>query len=377
MFHIVAGVQVVPDVLVLFLNREYVISDFTDYQYDMSYPVLDNLLNTPNVTIARASSYDQLVGTDKQFADDLAFFKDVYVHSIEKPTVYASVQDYAIIVAKTLKLIYPNLSADTAQLLYKLSIDKFTIKYAYLDSISRGDHLISPKRLREIGVKHLQKEQFIDLYNQTTFTGDQEQVESFRQSIINEVSSEFHIANSLYGNDKFDKVLLRQLKNVAIDHVRSFCHEYSEIEAFNVVSNGNYDQDIQTLTANSQALQTYMNPKLLETTKLDEFEEYAKLARAAVEYYQQRIGTYHWDLEPRVVDNWSGEFTDFMWLCEILDDDFSVKQILERELAVREKGYAGSMLYFYSAKDNINPMILFYVYDLYKQDKQLLQQFVL
>ena len=89
MFHLFAGVQVMPDVLAFILNREYVLSRFDDYQFDYDYSVIDGILNQPHACIARASHYLEMVGDGKQYNDDLEFFQDIYAHAHEKPTIYA------------------------------------------------------------------------------------------------------------------------------------------------------------------------------------------------------------------------------------------------------------------------------------------------
>ena len=55
----------------------------------------------------------------------------------------------------------------------------------------------------------------------------------------------------------------------------------------------------------------------------------------------------------------------------------TVKEILARELEIRDKGYKGSVLFSYSSHENINLFILFMVYEMYKNKDPMLQQFVI
>ena len=397
MFHLFSGIQAVPDVLTFCLNREYVISDFSDYKYDFDFTVVDNLLKTPHVVIARASSYDKMVGETGCFCTDYDFFYDVYRHAHERPTIYTSAEALATIVCKTLRLIFKNMPSDVAYITYKLAVDKFTVKYAYLEQITRGTNLISAENVLKQGIKRLTKEQFVSMYNNCSFTGDEKKISEFRELILDEISTEFQIANNLLGNTRFDQILNRQLKNVAADHIRAFCQEYSEIEIFNVYKDRDFERDVESLVNNDNVISLYRNEDLEgpfrvtvghkrmlddviqsnKTKKLDKFNSFAIAAEKAVDYYQQHIDTYHWDLERRVVDNWSGEYTDFMWLCEIVKDQYSVSEILQRLLDIRHRGYAADLLYFYSSRDNINIFLLFYIYSLYDNDKQSLEHFKL
>jgi len=379
MFHIFAGVQVVPDILTLILNREYVISNFDDYEYDFDKTVVENLLSTPNVVIARAKSYDDMVGEEKVFSTDLEFFKDIYEHKHEKPTIYADTNSLAVIVAKTLKFLYPNMSTDLAYTIYKLSIDKFVVFHCHLDSITRGTDLLSAEHLMEQGVKRIPKKTFVSLFKKTVFSGDATEVEEFRSQILNEISTEYQIANTLLDNKKFEDVLVRQLKNVAVNHIREVCLEYGRYDLLNIHKNCDYTDDIEEEIAKSDSLKLFMNPVIIKDRKLnvDEFEEFRLAAIEAIRFYQKHIDEYHWDLEKNVVDNYSGDYTDFLFLTDILKGDLEAKPILETMINVRENGYRGDLLYSYTPTDNINPMLLFYVYDLYKKNDERLKEFLL
>lgn len=379
MFHLFAGIQVMPDVLGFILNREYVLSRFDDYEFDLDYSVIDGILNQPHVCIARAPHYLDLVGEDKQYPDDLAFFTDVYNHAHEKPTIYADCQNYATIVAKTLKLWYRDMESDLAYTLYKLSIDKFIAKYCYLDQIAQGFKFIKERNLLAQGVKRLEKQQFVSLFKSTVFSGDETKVKQFRNTIEQQAGTEFMIANSLLGNDKFDQTLLPLLQNIAADHVRSFCYEYSSHEAFNTLCH-QYDKDYITALEENHPFNLFVNPVINNNQKLnsaDEMDVFAEAARQATVYYQQHISVYHWDLEESVTPNYSGEYVDFLWLTEILTKKMTVKEILACELEIRDKGYKGSVLFSYSSHENINLFILFMVYEMYKNNDPLLQQFVI
>jgi hypothetical protein len=379
MFHLFAGVQVMPDVLAFILNREYVLSRFDDYQFDYDYSVIDGILNQPHVCIARASHYLEMVGDGKQYNDDLEFFQDIYAHAHEKPTIYADCQNYAIITAKLLKLLYRDMTSDLAYILYKLSIDKFIAKYCYLDQIAQGFKFIRENNLRKQGVKRLTKAQFVSLYNKTIFFGDDEKVKAFRNMIEQSIGTEFMIANSLLDNNKFDQTLLPLLQNVAADHVRSFCYEYSSHEAFNTLCH-QYEKDYDIALKENQPFNLFVNPIISGDKKIksaDEMDAFAEAARQATVYYQQHISVYHWDLEESVTPNYSGEYVDFLWLTEILTKKMTVKEILARELEIRDKGYKGSVLFSYSSHENINLFILFMVYEMYKNKDPMLQQFVI
>lgn len=362
MFHLFAGVQLIPDLLSITCNREYVISKFEDYTFNQDKETINLIINQPYTIIQQVKTYDELVGQYKVFKTDVDFFEDIYRHANENTSVYADIDAYAIILCKMLKLTLPSISSELAYTLYKLSLDKFYVKYCYTrDIIKSSLWLVNPKDF--IGqMKRLSKEEFIALFEKTGVTGD---ATSFLEKIKQETSTEYQIASLLLGSTEFDDNLQYQLKNVAVSHVFGMVQELQYLVLFNLYQFEGNDvlTDFHKAIANGEIADLLIDTELIKFQKVKDFSTIIDTCQRVVDYFKEHVNDLRWDGLAKVT---AEIYTNFQWLLDILKNDQSAKEILDVMLKTREQ-YYGDLLYSYSSKDNINMFLLFYVYQLYQE----------
>lgn len=370
MFHLFAGVQLIPDLMVITCNREYIFSKFEDYDFNYDKKTISNIIHQPYTVIHESRSYYDSVGKGKDFKTDIDFFNNVYTHANENTDVYADTESFAIILCKLLKIVLPGTAKDIAYTIYKLSLDKFYVRYCYTrDLVKSRLWLINPKDLIK-SFKRLSEEEFISIFESTDVTGD---VNGFRQKIKQEVSTEYQIASLLLGNTDFDDNLQYQLKNVAVNHIFGMIQELQYLVLYNLYQfNGNsVKTPFKDAVINGEIANLLINEDLIEFNKVKDFSSIISVCQKVVNYFMDHVNDLRWDGLVKVE---AEIYTNFQWLLDILENNRSAKEIIEVMLKTRQQ-YYGDLLYSYSGKDNINMFLLFYVYDLYKNnDTEKLKQ---
>ena len=377
MLHLFAGIQLMPDILSVMGGRHYVVSAFEDdYVWQADKELLKVQYEDERCSVVFVSDYSELVGKDKPYKTDLEFFEDVYEHAWERVNVFADTQNFAIITCKYIKLMLPNASREMAYRIYKLSLDKFYYKYVYLQDIVSGFKLVEPIDL--IGkLKRLTQKDFLYLFDSTKLSGSEDERNALRKKLKGEGSTEFQVAAHFLGDDSYDEYLEYQFKNVVISHIRGMIKELQGLVFPNVYNIGNntVDVDFDAAIQKSDLADILLDTDTVLGKKLTDFEAVKETVNKVVEYFKEHRNDLRWDGQN--VDE-SESYTNFAWLADILNKNMSAKEIINECLGTRDASYYGDLLYSYSGKDNINLMLLFYVYDLYiKGDTKRLKELVM
>lgn len=246
MFHIFDNILLAPDFYIAggIKNNIIALTKFDDYDFSELSDVIQ-LFTSDGYFEIYSSSYDSIVGDGKRFSDDQHFFEYILKNRTKKYGIFADKNTYSILVAKTLKLIFPKITSQHAWMIYKLSLDYFYIFFHYLryqtESVKLIDNSISYS-----DVAKLSKDQFIALFEKTTFTGDRTWlVENFQPYI----STEYKLANFLIGHsvdeDGLKKTLREFLSSLFYVVYREIQQEYV-LNAFALVDN-DFDQNLETI----------------------------------------------------------------------------------------------------------------------------------
>lgn len=377
MLHLFAGIQLMPDILAVRGGRAYMISTFVDdYEWQADKELLKAQFDSSDRAIVNVNGYNELVGKKGVYKTDLEFFEDVYNHAWERVGVYADVQNFAILTCKYLRLMLPNITRDTAYLIYKLSLDKFYYKYVYLQNIVSGFMLVNPADLKG-KLKRLSEKDFLYLFDSTKLSGSEDDRNALREKLKGEGSTEYQIAAMFCGDSSYDDYLEYQLKNVVLSHIRGMIKELQTLVFPNV-----YCLEGNTVkTEFEEALQKAELSDILTSTetilkeKVTDFETVKETVNKVVEYFAEHQDDLRWDGQNTKE---AQTYTNFAWLADIINEKKTARDIINECLGTRDASYFGDLLYSYSGRDNINLMLLFYVYDLYnKGDIEHLKEFVM
>lgn len=377
MLHLFAGIQLMPDILAVRGGRAYMISTFVDdYEWQADKELLKAQFDSSDRAIVNVNGYNELVGKKGVYKTDLEFFEDVYNHAWERVGVYADVQNFAILTCKYLRLMLPNITRDTAYLIYKLSLDKFYYKYVYLQNIVSGFMLVNPVDLKG-KLKRLSEKDFLYLFDSTKLSGSEDDRNALREKLKGEGSTEYQIAAMFCGDNSYDDYLEYQLKNVVLSHIRGMIKELQTLVFPNVycLKGNTVKMDFEEALKKTELSDILTSTETILKEKVTDFETVKETVNKVVEYFGEHQDDLRWDGQNTKE---AQTYTNFAWLADIINEKKSARDIINECLGTRDASYFGDLLYSYSGRDNINLMLLFYIYDLYnKGDIEHLKEFVM
>ena len=377
MLHLFAGIQLMPDILAVRGGRAYMISTFVDdYDWQADKELLKAQFDSSDRAIVNVNGYNELVGKKGVYKTDLEFFEDVYNHAWERVGVYADVQNFAILTCKYLRLMLPNITRDTAYLIYKLSLDKFYYKYVYLQNIVSGFMLVNPVDLKG-KLKRLSEKDFLYLFDSTKLSGSEDDRNALREKLKGEGSTEYQIAAMFCGDNSYDDYLEYQLKNVVLSHIRGMIKELQTLVFPNVycLEGNTVKMDFEEALKKAELSDILTSTETILKEKVTDFETVKETVNKVVEYFGEHQDDLRWDGQNTKE---AQTYTNFAWLADIINEKKSARDIINECLGTRDASYFGDLLYSYSGRDNINLMLLFYIYDLYnKSDIEHLKEFVM
>lgn len=377
MLHLFAGIQLMPDILAVRGGRAYMISTFVDdYEWQADKELLKAQFDSSDRAIVNVNGYNELVGKKGVYKTDLEFFEDVYNHAWERVGVYADVQNFAILTCKYLRLMLPNITRDTAYLIYKLSLDKFYYKYVYLQNIVSGFMLVNPVDLKG-KLKRLSEKDFLYLFDSTKLSGSEDDRNALREKLKGEGSTEYQIAAMFCGDNSYDDYLEYQLKNVVLSHIRGMIKELQTLVFPNVycLDGNTVKMDFEEALKKAELSDILTSTETILKEKVTDFETVKETVNKVVEYFGEHQDDLRWDGQNTKE---AQTYTNFAWLADIINEKKSARDIINECLGTRDASYFGDLLYSYSGRDNINLMLLFYIYDLYnKGDIEHLKEFVM
>lgn len=377
MLHLFAGIQLMPDILAVRGGRAYMISTFVDdYEWQADKELLKAQFDSSDRAIVNVNGYNELVGNKGVYKTDLEFFEDVYNHAWERVGVYADVQNFAILTCKYLRLMLPNITRDTAYLIYKLSLDKFYYKYVYLQNIVSGFMLVNPVDLKG-KLKRLSEKDFLYLFDSTKLSGSEDDRNALREKLKGEGSTEYQIAAMFCGDNSYDDYLEYQLKNVVLSHIRGMIKELQTLVFPNVycLEGNTVKTDFEEALKKAELSDILTSTETILQEKVSDFETVKETVNKVVEYFAEHQDDLRWDGQNTKE---AQTYTNFAWLADIINEKKTARDIINECLGTRDASYFGDLLYSYSGRDNINLMLLFYIYDLYnKGDIEHLKEFVM
>lgn len=377
MLHLFAGIQLMPDILAVRGGRAYMISTFVDdYEWQADKELLKAQFDSSDRAIVNVNGYNELVGKKGVYKTDLEFFEDVYNHAWERVGVYADVQNFAILTCKYLRLMLPNITRDTAYLIYKLSLDKFYYKYVYLQNIVSGFMLVNPVDLKG-KLKRLSEKDFLYLFDSTKLSGSEDDRNALREKLKGEGSTEYQIAAMFCGDNSYDDYLEYQLKNVVLSHIRGMIKELQTLVFPNVycIEGNTVKMDFEEALQKAELSDILTSTETILKEKVTDFETVKDTVNKVVEYFGEHQDDLRWDGQNTKE---AQTYTNFAWLADIINEKKTARDIINECLGTRDASYFGDLLYSYSGRDNINLMLLFYIYDLYnKGDIKHLKEFVM
>lgn len=377
MLHLFAGIQLMPDILAVRGGRAYMISTFVDdYEWQADKELLKAQFDSSDRAIVNVNGYNELVGKKGVYKTDLEFFEDVYNHAWERVGVYADVQNFAILTCKYLRLMLPNITRDTAYLIYKLSLDKFYYKYVYLQNIVSGFMLVNPVDLKG-KLKRLSEKDFLYLFDSTKLSGSEDARNALREKLKGEGSTEYQIAAMFCGDNSYDDYLEYQLKNVVLSHIRGMIKELQTLVFPNVycLEGNTVKMDFEEALKKAELSDILTSTETILKEKVTDFETVKETVNKVVEYFGEHQDDLRWDGQNTKE---AQTYTNFAWLADIINEKKRARDIINECLGTRDASYFGDLLYSYSGRDNINLMLLFYIYDLYnKGDIEHLKEFVM
>ena len=377
MLHLFAGIQLMPDILAVRGGRAYMISTFVDdYEWQADKELLKAQFDSSDRAIVNVNGYNELVGKKGVYKTDLEFFEDVYNHAWERVGVYADVQNFAILTCKYLRLMLPNITRDTAYLIYKLSLDKFYYKYVYLQNIVSGFMLVNPVDLTG-KLKRLSEKDFLYLFDSTKLSGSEDDRNALREKLKGEGSTEYQIAAMFCGDNSYDDYLEYQLKNVVLSHIRGMIKELQTLVFPNVycLEGNTVKMDFEEALKKAELSDILTSTETILKEKVTDFETVKETVNKVVEYFGEHQDDLRWDGQNTKE---AQTYTNFAWLADIINEKKRARDIINECLGTRDASYFGDLLYSYSGRDNINLMLLFYIYDLYnKGDIEHLKEFVM
>lgn len=377
MLHLFAGIQLMPDILAVRGGRAYMISTFVDdYEWQADKELLKAQFDSSDRAIVNVNGYNELVGKKGVYKTDLEFFEDVYNHAWERVGVYADVQNFAILTCKYLRLMLPNITRDTAYLIYKLSLDKFYYKYVYLQNIVSGFMLVNPVDLKG-KLKRLSEKDFLYLFDSTKLSGSEDDRNALREKLKGEGSTEYQIAAMFCGDNSYDDYLEYQLKNVVLSHIRGMIKELQTLVFPNVycLEGNTVKMDFEEALKKAELSDILTSTETILKEKVTDFETVKETVNKVVEYFGEHQDDLRWDGQNTKE---AQTYTNFAWLADIINEKKTARDIINECLGTRDASYFGDLLYSYSGRDNINLMLLFYIYDLYnKGDIEHLKEFVM
>ena len=196
MFHIFDNIIVAPDIFATggIHNNNIVISSFKDYDFS-KWPDVIQLFTSDGYFEHYSKSYESMVGSDKKFENDLAFFEYLFNNRKKNYAIFADSESYAKTVIKTLKLLFPNIDSETGYLIYKLSLDYFYSFFHFFKYQTESVELIS-NHLRYKDVVKKNRDEFVNLFDNIIFEGD---VEQLKEQLIPYISTEYKIVNYISG----------------------------------------------------------------------------------------------------------------------------------------------------------------------------------
>lgn len=377
MLHLFAGIQLMPDILAVRGGRAYMISTFVDdYEWQADKELLKAQFDSSDRAIVNVNGYNELVGKKGVYKTDLEFFEDVYNHAWERVGVYADVQNFTILTCKYLRLMLPNITRDTAYLIYKLSLDKFYYKYVYLQNIVSGFMLVNPVDLKG-KLKRLSEKDFLYLFDSTKLSGSEDDRNALREKLKGEGSTEYQIAAMFCGDNSYDDYLEYQLKNVVLSHIRGMIKELQTLIFPNVycLEGNTVKMDFEEALKKAELSDILTSTETILKEKVTDFETVKNTVNKVVEYFAEHQDDLRWDGQNTKE---AQTYTNFAWLADIINEKKTARDIINECLGTRDASYFGDLLYSYSGRDNINLMLLFYIYDLYnKGDIEHLKEFVM
>ena len=377
MLHLFAGIQLMPDILAVRGGRAYMISTFVDdYEWQADKELLKAQFDSSDRAIVNVNGYNELVGKKGVYKTDLEFFEDVYNHAWERVGVYADVQNFAILTCKYLRLMLPNITRDTAYLIYKLSLDKFYYKYVYLQNIVSGFMLVNPVDLKG-KLKRLSEKDFLYLFDSTKLSGSEDDRNALREKLKGEGSTEYQIAAMFCGDSSYDDYLEYQLKNVVLSHIRGMIKELQTLVFPNVycLEGNTVKTDFEEALRKAELSDILTSTETILKEKVTDFETVKETVNKVVDYFAEHQDDLRWDGQNTKE---AQTYTNFAWLADIINEKKTARDIINECLGTRDASYFGDLLYSYSGRDNINLMLLFYIYDLYnKGDIKHLKEFVM
>ena len=363
MFHLFAGIQLVPDIISLGFNKEIIVSKFEDYELaEGAVSIVDHIPARRNMfgTIY-AKQYDQL-----PYRTDVDFFIDVYKNDKNLIEVCADRQNYAIILCKFIKMFFPNKSAQSAYMEYKLSLDKFYVDYVYNRNVTIHRFTYPIDSIRE-HFEMYDQQTFTELFENTIITGDADKIARLREVVRSQLSTEYHIASMLNGDTRFDELLDKRIKNTILSVLASSVQEVNPFVTYNIYT-GLYqftntaDQDIKQCINKLPVADLLNCVDVFEPSSTEQYDrynaEYKRLADFLI-----KCQDFGWDK----VD------MDYALKCiKYLDSNYHIKDVIVDLLAEHDV-----KIFLFSEIKNINPLLLFYIFDLYQKQDEGLADYVI
>jgi len=167
MFHLFKRCILYPDIQFSAADFDSVIvSSLTDYDFDTSS--LDSNVQLKNSIYSQ--NYNELMAK-YQCATDSELFEFMFRNFSGYNEIYADISSYAIIVSKWFKLLYDQPDPDLVYTIYDLSLKQYYF-YCLYQVHGYTDFHALPRQVAIENFKSLTHDEFVEIFNATSFTGD-------------------------------------------------------------------------------------------------------------------------------------------------------------------------------------------------------------
>ena len=388
MFHLFNSVKVLPDFALdsyFGMGRVYAISAFQDNEY-CNTDIFKQVLAQRAILVA--NSYEDLVGTDKKFKDDLDFFKGLYNETkyTNMFNVMADAKTYAVIVSKFIKLFFPQCNAYQAFAQYKLSLDWFYVLYNYTNP---NDDVSVQGRCYGLMTRY-DEDAFIDIFTNTTVVFDEEEYLAFKDSIKDYLSVEYQVASVLASETLFENRIRNIFRKRILGKALNSVYEYVEGGLYNLYADISYDKPIEDAISSNETINYIANKIdklkadvptndiLLAVSVLKEAvsSDESDVVDAEIEKYMQNVSDNATKSFLRQLLTIQVQHLDTYTCCDLVGrlNDMSAKELVEYSLESSRKWY-NTEYSFDKSRLSINIYLLHHVYNTYKQNVDNLTQF--
>lgn len=227
MFHLFANIIMYPDIASATLKRHKImITECADIDSRLTREDIMRISDP----MEQYHNIDELL---QSYGDDVSFFDHLYQLKESKPWVMCDKPSFAQIAAKVMKICYSSINSKIAYMMYAFSYRYFCALRVY-NSVTAHEvwPTLTKQEMIDVCTPYT-LEQFTELWNQVTVTGD---VGGFRSKISREISTEMKIVKHYAGDLSFDQDIIDSFKQTINDAVLNFAHTIDYANAIGQLS---------------------------------------------------------------------------------------------------------------------------------------------